>query len=473
MWSEIQVGGCIAPPLAFHSMICVSEQFLLSYGGLSANNSIPTDGIFKFDTRTKTWSVMKLLSNDQDRNTDSNIAISKSTVTTVIPPLHNHSLLKISNDRAVLLGGLTNDVENPIFSRIVSLDNILDEGKEPMLNKYLINIKKDHTLCDIVLKARSISDSIDYIGEIHAHKAILSSRCTHLSNLINQNENQDEFGRINEIMEIYIEDCDLDTLEAFIDFLYCGNINLQGEESVERFVSLSQRWHSDTYTDLITSTCSVSSGNSIMYLNTALDLLYQFFDLELLVNNKDYHTDVELMLGGDIESIKAHKFVLCRAPFFKNMFRSGFSESETGIVEFDSMDRDALMAVIKFIYSDRIQLSPQICIGVLVYALMFDLTELQTYCRSIVCSMLNDGNVAQILEIADLYSDQILKRSCAAYIKNNYNNVTETSQYKALDPILQGAVEKLYVSTVLAKAKKIQLRENNKLLKKAHQLHHK
>jgi hypothetical protein len=52
IWVEIDALGCMAHPLAYHSIVSVSNQYLLTYGGVSSANGIPTDAIFRFDTRT-------------------------------------------------------------------------------------------------------------------------------------------------------------------------------------------------------------------------------------------------------------------------------------------------------------------------------------------------------------------------------------------------------------------------------------
>jgi hypothetical protein len=254
----------------------------------------------------------------------------KSSSSLRVPALSHHALLAnpAGADYAVIVGGIHSE-DGLVFARVARLDNVIDLGIEPMLCAYLMDKKREQFMCDLVLQARNVSETVDYVGEIHVHKAIVATRCPHLANLVQKEEQG--------LHRLTIDDCDLSTLEVFIDFLYCGRIELEGEEAVAKFVALAQKWYCETYTDMITSVCSISRKRKL-YLNTALELLYQWFDLESLVDNQSTYPDVQIVLGSDLDVIvHAHKFVLCRAPFFLNMFGSGFKEAETGIVEFDTL----------------------------------------------------------------------------------------------------------------------------------------
>lgn len=102
---------------------------------------------------------------------------------------------------------------------------------------------------------------------------------------------------------------------------------------------------------------------------------------------------------------------------------SGFMESTTGEVEFNNMDKAAVLNVLHFLYTDKLRVSPSNCVGVLIYSIMLGLTEVADHCRSMVNQNLSMENIIQLLEIADLYCDQILLRLCINFVKNNFEHV--------------------------------------------------
>jgi hypothetical protein len=420
---------------------------LITYGGLTTMKQEPTDAMFRFDTHEQKWSMLRLMSSTDTQTTNNAFRM---------PKLSHHAMIVHKGTHALIVGG--NTIDGNLFGRVAQLENIIDMGKEPMLSAYLLQKKREQFMCDLVLRARSITDGIDYVGQVHVHKSIVATRCPHLASLLDHESTEP-------VQYLDIEDTDLETLEAFVDFLYCGRIELQGKKLVKKFVKLAQQWPCDTYTEMVTSACSVRSKKTI-YLSTAIDLLVQWFDLESMVDNENSYPDVQIVLGSDADTVvRAHKCILCRAPFFLNMFKNGFKEAETGVVEFDNMDRDALLIVLKFIYTDNITVTPSSCLGVLLYALLFDLVELQAYCRTMVTSMLSVHNVIQVIDIADLHADQLLRKMCLTFIKQNYEQVTETIDFMTLDKALKGEIEMSYFITKIAQIKKQRIRENNQIAK--------
>jgi hypothetical protein len=66
----------------------------------------------------------------------------------------------------------------------------------------------------------------------------------------------------------------------------------------------------------------------------------------------------------------------------------------------------------------------------------------------------------QLLNIADLYGDMILKRICIKFIKMNFENCSNLEDYEILDEIVRKEIEAAY-----QKYQTIQDKKNKKIKK--------
>jgi hypothetical protein len=56
------------------------------------------------------------------------------------------------------------------------------------------------------------------------------------------------------------------------------------------------------------------------------------------------------------------------------------SESTNGVIELD-LNKEAVLEILKFMYTDKIEVTSENCVGVLIYSLMFGLKILASSCR--------------------------------------------------------------------------------------------
>eukprot|EP01027_Heterolobosea_sp_BB2_P000447 GEZU01000641.1.p1 GENE.GEZU01000641.1~~GEZU01000641.1.p1 ORF type:complete len:163 (-),score=31.01 GEZU01000641.1:61-549(-) len=99
-------------------------------------------------------------------------------------------------------------------------------------------------------------------------------------------------------------------------------------------------------------------------------------DYEKMVDNR-LHCDIRIETANN-RVVSAHRLFLCRSPYFKSMLTSGMKESSSGMIVFDTMNTEAVYQVLKFMYTDKNEIAPENCVGVLVYSLMFGLACLPT-----------------------------------------------------------------------------------------------
>jgi hypothetical protein len=417
-WTEIDVVGNIPPPVSFHSIVCVNDHFIVSYGGLTANEE-PCN-MYRFNASSNEWSLLHLMGKESD-------------YAKKLPPVYRHCTVQVGS-KLLNIGG-NESTSSGTYGNISVITDVLDEGEPAMLPKYLVSKQQCQFMCDLTFHVKDDTEQKGY-AEIHAHKSIVAARCPYLAELIAERPGD----RIFEIADV---ESPL-LFEQFLRFLYTGELELEGEE-VEKFVALAKRWPSPSYTELVENICTT---NKPTYLDTHQKMIDKYeSDLSVLVNNEMMYTDVQLLLGKDLDMcVSAHKFILARAPYFHRMFASGFKEAEESQVEFDHMDLEAMLKVLTFIYTDRVDVSPATCLGVLIYSSMLGLVELCNFCRNMVKNVLTKENVLQVLDIADLYKDSALKRECMTVIAKAYDEVSKMNEYHDMDPELRSEVDNYYIT---------------------------
>ena len=62
---------------------------------------------------------------------------------------------------------------------------------------------------------------------------------------------------------------------------------------------------------------------------------------------------------------------------------------------------------------------------ILVYSIFLQCNDLKNYCSGIVSNLITSQNALEILNIAELYNDLSLKRSCVQFISNNHDEFTD------------------------------------------------
>eukprot|EP01080_Neovahlkampfia_damariscottae_P010950 gene10950-3656_t len=404
-WTEI-VTTSQYPPLTYFSMNVISNRLLYIYGGVKDNKISNT--MYCCDLGTKDWKIMSIMNKSDSELGDLQI------------PIKGHKTELISN-QIFILGGSD---EEKVHDNAITINDIYEPGSKYMLTDYLVQKRKNEFMCDISFVCPNMNGEI---CEIKAHKCILSCRCPHLLELM-KSTNEDS---------IKMKDIVAEVLEAYISFLYSGNLSLIGKENIEHLLKLCEKWNPDLHPSLL-KVCTASSSN----LGTAAEILEKLEeDLLQLVDNENF-SDLKIRVGDIV--VPTHKIILCRSPHFENMFSSGMMESTSEEIELEGLNKEAFLEILNFIYRDKIEVTTSNCVGVLIYSLMFQLTVLASNCRTLVEQNLSPSISCQLLNIADLYGDMILKRICIKYIKMNYENCYHLEDYDILDSTVKKEIETAY-----------------------------
>jgi RCC1 and BTB domain-containing protein len=153
-------------------------------------------------------------------------------------------------------------------------------------------------------------------------------------------------------------------------------------------------------------------------------------DFGSLVGNSIF-SDVAFLVEGQV--IHAHRVVLAsRCAHFRAMFLSGMKESRE--TEVKIMDTRALVftALMQFLYTDVVDVSPDIAIELFVLADLYALDRLKAQCEAIVHRRLCHGNAPQLLSVADHHNCVQLKQLCLRYIIRHFDVISKSQEFAAV-----------------------------------------
>ena len=151
-------------------------------------------------------------------------------------------------------------------------------------------------------------------------------------------------------------------------------------------------------------------------------------DLEKLFNNRS-GTDVCFII--EEKEIKAHKLILStRSPVFAAMVESGMKESLENHVEINDIAPDIFEALLRFVYTDRVDLNQVNVQDLLVAADKYMLSLLKLDCQKFLSERLTTENCSEMLALADLHNCVHLKRSALHFIRLHRGVIMQSDGWK-------------------------------------------
>ena len=187
--------------------------------------------------------------------------------------------------------------------------------------------------------------------------------------------------------------------------------NLQVLCSVEYEKDEIMTWH---------SSLSISPSSSDLNSNLAqLWTSMHFWDVTFVIaGSKEYH---------------AHKAILvARSPVFASMFQHDMKEAALNRVDIVDIEPDIFQAVLRFIYTDQVDLTVDNCKNLLAASNHYFLDLLKWKCETFMAADLAIENCTETLLLADLYDATELKKSAINFIRNSSALVMKTDGWKNL-----------------------------------------
>ena len=166
--------------------------------------------------------------------------------------------------------------------------------------------------------------------------------------------------------------------------------------------------------------------------------------VEFLLNNS-LMSDVSFVVrnaSGVEESIAAHKFVLAvRSPVFYAMFYGDLAESKNKIVLPDC-DSESFLEFLRFLYSDKVELSGRCVMQVSYLAKKYIVPELETECTNFLKENLSPENVFDILPLAKKFDEEELVIRCWEVVDRSTQVALQSETFPSITKELLAEVVK-------------------------------
>nr|XP_015907581.1 speckle-type POZ protein B-like [Parasteatoda tepidariorum] len=146
---------------------------------------------------------------------------------------------------------------------------------------------------------------------------------------------------------------------------------------------------------------------------------------------KEYMTDTILVC--DSITLKAHKCVLSsQSPVFEAIYANNNLTSKLDRVVIEDINPSIFRAMVSFMYSGRLKMeSEAMAYDLLHAAAKYQIEGLKEGCIEYLKSILSCANAIKILEIAHV-SDKQMKLHCLSYIKEQYEQIKLTENWRDL-----------------------------------------
>jgi len=442
-WTEIDIVGTVPPGLSLAGSFVYSTQTIMVYGG-HRDDGVISNSIYSYNTGTRQWSIVKVRGHGSGKDSSpDNLQVSVYG-----------AQVETSGYQMLRFGGKHSQT---VKSDITVLSNIQDPGHTYSVSEYLGNVKRDAFFTDVIFRVRESlnndSSDADEIEEIEGHRAIIYARCQFLTNLINESTNiilceSDDLGSVlsaTSKVVVDIEECNSAVFKAYLNYLYTGELALSSVSNIEALANLCAKWCPDTHYPIIQELCNPTSEIKLTLAEAVLAQMEK--DFETLINNPESSSDLVLVLGDGADDscfIHVHKFILCRSAYFKNMLGSGMQESYSEMIELPQYDRNVMIEILRYCYTDKINLNFSNAVGSLIYSSLFQLPDIGNACRNLVGQCLTLDNVCAVMDIAEAYNDNALKRVCMPFMRDNFEELQHTANFLALPTDSRSKVAEMY-----------------------------
>ena len=134
----------------------------------------------------------------------------------------------------------------------------------------------------------------------------------------------------------------------------------------------------------------------------------------------DTYSDCILVCGE--ETFKAHKLILAtRSSVFRAMFDSDMIEGRESRVVVKDLEVPVVKGMLKYLYSNQVE--EEISSGLLEAAEKYDLQGLKSACEGILKKSITKANAVDILNMADLFRAEELKKASIQFFIENRNDM--------------------------------------------------
>ncbi len=414
----------VAPPkLMNHAMFFSEElQSLQLIGGQSeieeAKSTAGNGTIFSFDPFKMEWKVIKLIkcTTPLQGKMDCSINFENSSSNVISC---NDNLSKLY--RCVFVQG---DTPSPEFG----------------LQNYMKQMRQSVCYSDVVFEFSHSKQRYSAVS-CHAHKVIVASRCEFLNALIQKAAKQSKEQPMRVVLP---KSCVVHLFSHYLDYLYCGEINLHGKEVFE-FLNMVEQISPTQHYPMLLKIASIG-GADVNSLSTICDEMHNDFSKAL--DNASLFPDFQLKLSNG-QIFFAHKVFLARSPVFKAMFEMnhGWLESQHQLISMDQFDMYHCMELILlYCYSDRLLIHENSVLQLLFTSFFLGLDAVGSLCQQLVGNyFMDEKNVMQLYDCASKYEMKGLMECCFKFCDNrNIELLLRNGHWECNSEVIQQFTTAIY-----------------------------
>ncbi|XP_040593787.1 BTB/POZ domain-containing protein 2 isoform X1 [Mesocricetus auratus] len=151
--------------------------------------------------------------------------------------------------------------------------------------------------------------------------------------------------------------------------------------------------------------------------------------------NNEVLCDVHFLVGKGLSSqrVPAHRFVLAvGSAVFDAMFNGGMATTSTEI-ELPDVEPAAFLALLKFLYSDEVQIGPETVMTTLYTAKKYAVPALEAHCVEFLKKHLRADNAFMLLTQARLFDEPQLASLCLESIDKNTADAISAEGFTDID----------------------------------------
>ncbi|KAL6114586.1 klhl22 [Pungitius sinensis] len=143
--------------------------------------------------------------------------------------------------------------------------------------------------------------------------------------------------------------------------------------------------------------------------------------------------DVVLLVEG--RPIHAHRILLAAScDYFRGMFAGGLRETQQKEIQIHGVSYVAMTKIIDYIYTSEIELDLECVQEVLNAATLLQLEIVISFCCDFLSDWLDESNILEVHNLADLYGLHDLNAMVHSYILNKIQTLSCTDVYRQLPP---------------------------------------
>ena len=153
-----------------------------------------------------------------------------------------------------------------------------------------------------------------------------------------------------------------------------------------------------------------------------------------LKNAFDDPNTSDLVIKVHGKPIHVHKAVLkIRCHYFRTMFQEHWVENSQSIIEHEQFSYDVYKTFLKYLYTNEVELSQENALELLDLANAYSENQLKRHCIQMINKKITVKNVAYLYSISIQYNAKELEEYCFKFALNHMTAVVQTEDFAKLD----------------------------------------